>query len=295
MARILPYVYLTYMFISLYFFFFYMILYHKNKKKLYENPPIKTKRDLTVLIPAWNEESTLAGTVESIEASDYDVRRIIIINDSSTDSTQAIAERLASKYSNITILNNKKNLGKAGSLNRAIGMVTTELVAVVDSQSYLEVDSISKLMGYFENPKVGVATAKILVRNKGKLLERLQALEYSIIAFTRKLLGFVDCIYVTPGPLSIYRMTAIKQTNGFDTKNMTEDIEMTWNLISKGWKVEMNLNSHVETVTPNKIKKWWRQRNRWNMGGLQCLLKYKHTVMNKTYGMLGLFIVPYFT
>ncbi|MBS3074364.1 glycosyltransferase family 2 protein [Candidatus Pacearchaeota archaeon] len=294
--KILPYIYLFYMFVSLYFFFFYVILYKRNKERLYEVPKIKKRYTISVLIPAWNEEGTLRGTVESVigSARGYPLKEIIIINDASTDGTLRLARELAGKYSIVRVLNNKRNLGKAGGLNRAIPLVRGELIAVVDSQSYLERDSIKNLIGFFEEQRVGVATAKILVRHKVKFLEKLQALEYAVIAFTRKMLGFIDCIYVTPGPLSIYRKEVLLEVGGFDTKNLTEDIEMTWRIVSRGYSVRMGLSSHVETVTPNKFKKWWRQRNRWNMGGLQCLIKYKKMMFNKENNMLGMFIVPYF-
>jgi len=291
---LLPYIYLFYMFVSVYFFFFYMIIYMRNRKELYTNPGITKEYELTVITPAWNEEETIRGTIESIENSDYPIKELIIVNDASTDNTLKIAQELARKYSNIRIINNEKNLGKAGSLNKAIRTIKTELMAVVDTQSFLEKDSIRKLIGYFDDPKVGVATAKILVKNKKKFIEKMQALEYTIIAFTRKLLGFIGCIYVSTGPLSVYRTEAVKKVGGFDRKNLTEDIEMTWKLVYHGYEVRMNLNSHVETVTPDKFKKWWRQRNRWNIGGLQCLLKYKHTLFRRGYNMLGWFIVPYF-
>ncbi len=295
--KILPWIYLGYMFVSLYFFFFYIILYNRNRKEIYASPRITKRYGVSVLIPAWNEQDTLEGTVVSVinSARGYPVNEIIIINDASTDRTKEIAEGLARKYRIVRVLNNEKNMGKAGGLNRAIPLTKSELVAVVDSQSYLEIDSIKNLIGFFDDPRVGVATGRILVKKRENLLEKLQALEYSIVAFTRKMLGFVDAIYVTPGPLSLYRRRALIEARGFDTKNMTEDIEMTWRLISKGYIVRMSLNSHVETVTPNKLKKWWRQRNRWNMGGLQCLRKYRRFMFNKKYNMLGLFIVPYFT
>jgi len=186
--KVLPWVYLGYMFVSLYFFFFYVILYHRNKNKLYETPKVTNNYSLSVLIPAWNEEDTLKGTVESVVKSDYPIKEIIIINDCSTDGTLRVAQELASRYSMVRVISNSKNLGKAGSLNRAITTTTTELVAVVDSQSYLETNSIRNLIGYFDEPRVGVATAKILVKYKRNFLEKLQALEYSVIALQEKCL-----------------------------------------------------------------------------------------------------------
>ena len=114
-----------------------------------------------------------------------------------------------------------------------------------------------------------------------------------MIKFSRKLLEFIDSIYVTPGPLAIYRKTAFDEVGGFDEDNLTEDIEITWNMQAHDWKVRMCIPSRVYTVAPSKINAWLKQRNRWNMGGLQTIFKYKKVLLQRK-GMLGAFILPFF-
>ena len=44
------------------------------------------------------------------------------------------------------------------------------------------------MIGYFDDPETGAVTASCFVRNTGKLIEKLQAIEYFLIAFGRKIL-----------------------------------------------------------------------------------------------------------
>jgi len=286
--------YFTYMFVSFYLLLMTILLYLKNRNVLFDSPKITKEYSISFLVPIYNEGLTIKDTIKSIFEINYNnILEVIAINDGSTDNTFEILKELKIKYPRLKILN-KTNSGKADSLNKAIKLCKGELIAVVDSDSFPSNDSLSNIVGYFDDPRVGVATIPCIPRNKSTFLEKLQLIEYKVIAFTRKLLEYIDAIYVVPGPLALYRKEALEDIGGFDTKNMTEDIEATWHLIHNGWKVRMSLNSLVATQTPDKVKPWFRQRVRWGIGGLQCIIKYKNAPLrNKT--MLGYFIWWFFS
>jgi len=290
----LPYVYLTYMFISLYMLSLFLILYFKNKKQIFTYPKSDKKYSVSFLVPAFNEGETIKDTIKHILDIDYPILEIILINDKSSDNSLEIMKELAKKYSKIKILDNKKNLGKAGSLNRAWKIAKGELVVVVDADSYPASDCLKKMTGYFDDNKIGVVSSPVTARNVKKFITKLQSIEYKMIALTRKLLEYVDSIYVTPGPLAVYRKKALEDINGFDEKNMTEDIEATWHLTHNGWGRKMCLGTNVSSTVPEKFIGWYKQRRRWNIGGLQCIFKYRHCLFDIKKGMLGFFIIPFF-
>ncbi len=282
------------MFFSIYFLSLFFILYAKNKKNLFNYPVAKKEYTVSFVVPAYNEGETIKDTIEHIFAVDYKkIEQVIIVNDCSTDNTKEVVEEMQKKYPKLILINNEKNLGNAArSKNVGLKHATGELIAFVDADSYPAKDSLKKMIGFFNDEKVGAVTCPILVRGGKTFIERLQAIEYKMIAFTRKLLDYVDAIYVTPGPLAIYRREAIEQVNGFDGNNMTEDIEITWNLTAKNWERRMCLATEVTTTAPNKFKDWYKQRRRWSIGGVQCVAKYKKDFLKK--GMLGMFVLPFF-
>jgi len=288
----ITWVYLFYMFIALYFLSLFTLTYLQNKKYFFSYPEIKKHFSISVLIPAYNEEECIEGTVESILSSDYDnIKEIIIINDGSKDKTQEIAKKLEDKYEKV-ILFDKTNSGKADSLNQAIKIAKGELIAVVDADSYPSHKSFSQMVGFFEEEGVAAVTTRILVRNPKKFIQKLQEIEYMVIAFSRKLLGFLDAIYVTPGPLAIYDKHVLIKVGGFDTYNLTEDIEITWRLSFEGYKIRMSYPASSTSVSPSTLKAWFKQRLRWNIGGMQTISKYKKNFFRK--GMFGFFILPFF-
>ncbi len=287
-------VYLAYSFIALYFLFLFLIVYAQNREKMWNCPQPKKIYSLSMIVPCYNEEKHIAHTIESLLKSDYKgLKKIYVVDDCSTDGSYKIIKQLAKNYGKVVALQTPKNIGRAsGPKNYGARFADTELIGFTDADSFPEKDAISKAVGFFNDKKIAGVTSTILLKNRENWIERIQAIEYKAIAFTRKLLGFLDAVYVMPGPLAIYRKSAFNSVGGFDEKNLTEDIELTWNLLSKDYKVEISMPSKALTVAPNNLRHWYNQRIRWNLGGFQTMDKYKSLFLKK--GVLGTFILPFF-
>lgn len=286
--------YFIYTFVAFYFLMIYVMTYLQNRKYIYEIIKPDKIKSLSIIIPCFNEEKSIAKNIEAFLASDYKgLKKLIVVDDCSTDKSYEIIKKYAKKYPRVIALQTPKNTGRAsGAKNFGIKYVKTELIGFSDADSLPNKNAISKMVGVFNDTKVGGVTSRVFVNSPKNYLTRIQAIEFKIIAFTRKLLEFLDAIYVTTGPLSIYRKKAFDQTGGFDEENLTEDIELTWNLVSKGWKVKMSMPAVIRSYVPKTIKTWFHQRIRWNVGGIQTVAKYRKKFLET--GMLGFFIMPFF-
>jgi cellulose synthase/poly-beta-1,6-N-acetylglucosamine synthase-like glycosyltransferase len=286
-------VYLGLMFISLYMLSFFIILTSRNRVKLYYWPKPRKKYKVSVIIAAWNEQDSIKQTVENIFLSKYPkpFLEVIVVNDGSIDKTKEVVKKLLKKYPRLRLLD-KKHSGKADSINQALKIAKGELIAVTDADSFPSKDSLRKLTGFFNDPKMGAVTSFVTVRNKEqKVYGKIQALEYMILAWNRKILDFVNSVYVTNGPLSVYKKKYLLDVGGFDKTSITEDIDITWNLMSHGYKTAMCFDARVSTIVPTKFKRWFRQRVRWGIGGIQVLFKYKQDFFKKS--MFGYFVMPF--
>tara|TARA_Y100000034_G_C6861133_1_gene391914 strand:+ start:187 stop:1419 length:1233 start_codon:yes stop_codon:yes gene_type:complete len=286
-------IYLVLMFLALYVMALFIILTIVHHKKIFLYPPLTKHYSLSVLVPAYNEEDSIAETIQHVAELDYPKNKleIIVVNDGSNDGTFKIAKKLEKKYSNLVVID-KKNSGKADSLNKGIEIAKGELIAVVDSDSFPSRESVKKMVGFFDNPQMGAVTSFVTVRNSGKnLLTKLQTVEYLLLGWTRKILDFIDSVFVTNGPLSIYRKEFVEKVGGFDLTTVTEDIDITWNLLDHGYKTGMCLDARVTTIVPETFKIWWNQRIRWGVGGIQAIDKYKSSFFRR--GIFGVFIIPF--
>jgi len=290
MDMLIDFVNLIFIFVGLYFTFLLILLYFANKNRMFHRPKIRKYPSLSIIIPAHNEEDSIKDTIENIKKLEYPKsKEIIVVDDGSTDKTFEIAK----EFKDIKILRKRRG-GKASALNFGIKHANGEIVACIDSDSYPEKNALLKTVPFFEK-NVAAVTTSVFVKNAKCVLERLQEIEYVMVSWSRKLFEYLNAIYVTPGPMSLYRKDILQKVGGFDEKNLTEDIEIAWRLIMNNYKIKMALDTKVYTNVPKTIKKWWHQRLRWNIGGLQTTAKYLNLFMKKEFSSVGTFLLPLFS
>ncbi len=88
-----------------------------------------------IVIPAYNEEGSLKRSVESALNQSYEKRVVVLVNDNSTDSTGALMKKYAEENEGVIYLENKKNLGKFGSIMRAYREVEADVYVIVDADN----------------------------------------------------------------------------------------------------------------------------------------------------------------
>lgn len=246
---------------------------------------------ISILIPAYNEGKNIKKTINSILKVNYpkDKIEIIVIDDGSEDDTNRII-RSYKKYG--VILLRQKNSGKSSALNNGLKHAKGELIGCVDADSTIEKDSIISMIHHFKDKNVGAVTSGIYVSNAKTTLEKIQRLEYILAAFIRRLMTFLNTVYVTPGVLSLYRKSTLKKLNGFDEGNLTEDLEIALHLHHEGYRIILELDSVTSTKVPGTYDEFKKQRIRWSRGHIHNTLKYKDMLFNRKYGFMGTFQYP---
>jgi len=95
-------------------------------------PPAGDRPLVSVVIPAYNAEETLAETLASIRAQTYPNLEILVVDDGSSDATRALALRVATDDKRITVLL-QDNAGVAAARNHGIRACCGEYLAFVDA------------------------------------------------------------------------------------------------------------------------------------------------------------------
>jgi len=274
-------------FFSLFVSVFYLITLFENRMKI-TDPKVGKLHAVTIIVPAFNEARTIGQTIESLKDLNYpkDKIKIIVVDDGSTDKTFEVASR----YSGIQVIR-KKNGGKASAMNIGLKETKTELVAVMDADSFVTEHALWSMIGYFRNEKIMAVTPALKVHDPKGFWQGVQYVEYLFSVFFRKMFSFLNGVYVTPGPFSIYRKEFFDRHGGFQEDNMSEDLEMALRIQSHDYEIQNSINAEVFTVAPSNFKSLLRQRIRWYTGVLNNLYTYRY-LFTKQKGYLGVFILP---
>jgi cellulose synthase/poly-beta-1,6-N-acetylglucosamine synthase-like glycosyltransferase len=123
-------------------------------------------------------------------------------------------------------------------------------------------------------------------------VQRIQWVEYLFAIYLRKMMAFINCIYVVPGPGGMYKTEIIKTIGGFDEKNLTEDMEIAFRLQKKGYIIENSVNAFVDTIAPPTLIELIKQRIRWYTGFYDNIKQYRFFVLNPKHGSLGMYMLP---
>ncbi len=266
-----------------------LALYSRFDRSRPKPPEIDTKRFVSVLIPAFNEERVIEGSIRRVLASEQVRLEIIIIDDGSADRTGEIVRTAFADEPRVQLLS-LPNGGKAHALNQGILLAKGDVIIALDADTQFEPLTIARLARWFADEDVGAVAGNAKVGNKINLVTRWQAIEYVTAQnLERRALDQLGAITVVPGAVGAWRRTALDSVGGYPVDTLAEDQDLTIAVQRKGWLVAYDIDAVAWTESPETFKALSKQRFRWAFGTLQCL--WKHGAIIRSGKPLGLALV----
>ncbi len=236
-------------------------------RELNELPQTHTTLEppISVLVPAYNEETTIAATVRSVLQLTYPEFEIIVINDGSRDGTLEVLQRefallpfpeayriqlptepvrgiyRSTTHPQLRVID-KANGGKADSLNAGINASRFPLFCGVDADSILQRNSLQQVVQPFLRDPHMIATGGTVRAANGcevkdgyltrvdlprHPLARFQVIEY-LRAFLFGRLGWssVNGILIISGAFGLFKKAAVIAAGGYRRDTIGEDMEL---------------------------------------------------------------------
>jgi poly-beta-1,6 N-acetyl-D-glucosamine synthase len=246
---------------------------------------------ISVIVPSYNEEVTIADCIQSLSSLDYPNYEVIIVDDGSTDKTLEIAKSLETPKIRVV---HQENRGKANALNTGIQLSESEIIVTVDADTTIRRDGLARVAGRFaRNPRLGAVAGNIKVEQGSGLLNALQSMEYTVgINLIRKAESMLRSVMIVPGPIAAMRREAIQSVGLFSDDTFAEDFDATMKLSKAGYGVEYEENALAYTDVPKSLEDLMKQRRRWYRGMIQVLDKHRDMFLRPRYGFAGVLGVP---
>lgn len=224
---------------------------------------------VSVLVPAYNEATTIASSVRSQLQLTYHEYEVIVINDGSTDGTMEELKRefdllpfpeaywhklptqkvrgvwRSTRHPNLRVID-KENGGKADALNAGVNASRYPLFCAVDADSVLQRDSLQLIaLPFVEDSRTIAVGGTIRVLNGCEvsggflgtvgmprtMLPAMQIVEY-LRAFLFGRLGWseLNAMLVISGAFGLFRKSAVLEAGGYRTDTVGEDMELVMRL-----------------------------------------------------------------
>lgn len=249
--------------------------------------------DVSVVIPAYNEEENISSTLQSILRNTYPVREIIIVDDGSTDGTIREIERIRRQYPSIVRFIHVQNGGKARALNIAFQRARSQIVVAIDGDTILDKNAIAALMLHFLDKNVGAVAGKVKVANHNNLLAIFQNLEYNIVQnIEKRAFSLINGVGVIPGAIGAWRKQEVIAVGGYTRDTLAEDQDLTLSILRRGKRIVYEPRAICYTEVPQTFQAFMKQRFRWTFGSLQCFWKHKQCMFSLKAPVTGWIVLP---
>ncbi|NBV29798.1 glycosyltransferase, partial [bacterium] len=187
----------AFMFFLVYYQVFFLLTFfeHRHEFKNIKDPeliPDDKLPSVTILVPVFNEFTTVEKTVQSLLALNYPKEKLLIsiVDDGSTDNTWNLIQKF-SDIPNIK-LHKKENGGKYTALNHGIENCETDFIGCLDADSEVDPEALRHIIQKFSDKEIMAVTPSMKIKDPDTFVRMMQNAEYNMGIFLRKIMGLMD-------------------------------------------------------------------------------------------------------
>ncbi|HEX4806702.1 MAG TPA: glycosyltransferase [Conexibacter sp.] len=228
-------------------------------------PPIVSQPTVDVYVCTYDEpEEVVLATLAGCRALRYP-HTTYLLDDGRRENMRALAELTGAHY--LTRPDNSH--AKAGNINAALPRTEGDLVFMLDADHVPMPDALDALVGYFEDPQVGLVQSPHDFSNQDSVQHYAvgrheQSLFYHVICPGKDRHGAAFWC----GSAAVIRREALLGIGGVATETIAEDFHTTIRLQRHGWSSRYHDEVLVQGLAPHDLDGYLLQRDRWSRGNL---------------------------
>jgi cellulose synthase/poly-beta-1,6-N-acetylglucosamine synthase-like glycosyltransferase len=217
---------------------------------------------VTLLIPAYNEQTVIAAKIENSLALDYPVDKlnILVIADGSNDETV----RIAGRYPAVRVAFRPERRGKAAAVNRVMPLVSSGVVLFSDANTMFAPGTLRAMVRHFADPAVGGVTGEKRVHGGG------EGLYWRYESFLKTRDSQVSSVMGAAGEIFALRREAFQAP---EEDSVIEDFVLSMRLVANGWRVIYEPAAVAYEPPSPSLAADWGRRTRIAAGGFQSIAR----------------------
>jgi GT2 family glycosyltransferase len=223
---------------------------------------------VSVVVCAYNAETTLDACLASLERLRYPHYEVIVVNDGSTDDTGSIAE----SYSPVKVIH-QENRGLSAARNVGIAAATGEIVAFTDSDCVVDPDWLTYLVATFRSSGLPAVGGPNLPPPEDSLVASCVAAAPG--GPLHVLLNDEEAEHI-PGCNMAFRREVLEEIGGFDPlyRAAGDDVDVCWHLHDRGYRIGFSPAAMVWHFRRNTVGAYIGQQR--GYGKAEALLYFRH-------------------
>jgi O-antigen biosynthesis protein len=209
---------------------------------------------VTVVVAAYNAARTLDCCLDALTRLRYPDYEVIVVNDGSTDDTEAVMRRYP-QFRGITT----PNQGVSAARNEGLRAATGEIIAYIDSDADADPDWLSYLATtYLKSDVVGVGGPNLVPADDNWVA---QCVYRSPGGPTQVMLDDQSAEHI-PGCNMSFRKSALEEVGGFDPifRTAADDVDICWRLLDRGYRIGFSPSAVVWHHRRPSVKAYWHQQ-----------------------------------
>ena len=211
---------------------------------------------LSIIIPVYNEENTLAQIIERVYQVSLGeiIKEIIVSNDGSTDGTPGVISELKQKHTDLIVWNSPTNLGKGAAVRQGLSLSTGELIVIQDADLELDPEDFTALLLPLLNHQTDVVYGSRFKRRTSQIPRRSRLANRGLTALTNLLFG--SRLTDMETAYKMFRRTVI-QNMRLRCVHYDFELEFTANVLRKGYHIiEVPIQYTPRTASSGKKISW---------------------------------------
>lgn len=239
------------------------------------NQLINQSTNLSIIIPARNEEQNIAACLDSMLNQSYPAAlfEIIVVDDHSEDSTAAIVKKYASKNVKLISLSDhvsdRLNSYKKKAIEVAVAQATGTLIITTDADCIAPKNWLQTMASFYEEKNPAFIAAPVAIDCSMRFIEIFQSLDFMTLQGITGAVVSKKQMTMCNGANMAYKRAAFYEVNGFagiDNIASGDDMLLMHKIYERYPERVMFLKSKdaiVHTAPVHTIGQFFNQRIRW--------------------------------